>query len=69
MTTNNPTTITYFLTNSKDAAKFKSAMAKLNCEVTLGENLKATVDYKFFYTANGIIHRRNIRTMGTQDNF
>jgi hypothetical protein len=64
----NPTTITYFLTNSKDAEKFKKAMAALGCEVSLVENLQATVDYKFFYMANGVLSRRNIRTMGTKEN-
>ena len=68
MTTDNPTTITYFLTNSKDAAKFKNAMGKLGCEVSLGENLKATVDYKFFYMASGVLSRRNIRVINTQNN-
>lgn len=68
MTTDNPTTITYFLTNSKDAAKFKKAMATLGCEVVLGENLKATVDYKFFFAANGILSRRNIRVINTKNN-
>lgn len=68
MTTDNPTTITYFLTNSKDAAKFKNAMSKLGCEVTLGENLKVTVDYKFFHMASGILFRRNIRVINTKNN-
>ena len=61
------TTITYLLTNSKDMAKFKKAMAALNCEVTEGENLHATVDEKFFYMANGILSRRNIRTYGMKE--
>ena len=68
MTTDNPTTITYFLTNSKDAAKFKKELAKIGCEATLSENLKATVDYKFCFMANGVLSRRNIRTYGSQAN-
>ena len=65
MTTQTETTITYLLTNSKDMTKFVKAMAALGCTVTVGENLHATVDEKFFYMANGILTRRNIRTYGT----
>jgi hypothetical protein len=62
------TTITYLLTNSKDMTKFTKAMVALGCTVTVGENLHATVDYKFVYMANGVLSRRNIRTYGSKTN-